>query len=197
VTVTAGLALAIGEYGLANHVDYLEGLSYLARHGEAFYPNQSVNGLMNRLWSLEDPGRYNNLDWREHSFPPYNPWVHATTLATSAILVAACFLRRRREVGAVDVCIVLLTATLASPIAWEHHYGILLPIYAVLLPAVLREPAPATKLFVLLAATPYNVAQSYLFFGAIAVLVLLYGVRGRPEELANPASAGSEGMRAR
>jgi hypothetical protein len=134
-------------------------------------------------------------------------------LATSAILIAACFLRRRREVGAVDVCIVLLTATLASPIAWEHHYGILLPIYAVLLPAVLREPAPATKLFVLgatyvltsnflqltnlLAATPYNVAQSYLFFGAIAVLVLLYGVRGRPEELANPASAGSEGMRAR
>lgn len=213
VTVTAGLALSIGEYGLANHVDYLNGLSYLARHGEAFYPNQSFNGLMNRLWSLEDPVRYNNLEWREHSFPPYNPSVYATTLATSAFLVVACFLRRRREVGAVDVCIVLLTATLASPIAWEHHYGILLPIYAVLLPALLRQPAPATKLVVLgatyvltsnlflfanlLATTPCNVAQSYLFFGAIAVLVLLYGVRNRSGELARPVSAGSEPTRAR
>jgi len=34
----------------------------------------------------------------------------------------------------------ILTCVMASPVAWEHHYGILMPFYAVLLPALVRRP---------------------------------------------------------
>src|SRR5262249_58972314 len=38
-----------------------------------------------------------------------------------------------------DFCTMGLSATVASPIAWEHHYGILLPIFSVLLLSTLRD----------------------------------------------------------
>jgi len=38
-----------GSLRWANHADYLRALSYMTKHGESYYANQSVNGLLNRL----------------------------------------------------------------------------------------------------------------------------------------------------
>lgn len=192
ITGALGLVLSVSQYGWANHFDYLKALSFMARHGEAFYPNQSVNGLMNRLWSIRSPDLYNNLQWRGHYFPPFNPWVYGATLTSSILLLAAAFFHPRARAETPGLCIIALSATLASPIAWEHHYGILLPLYAVLLPALWRKRSPPWKWVVLvasyvlasnfmpalnlLATTPLNVLQSYLFMAALAVLGLFYGL---------------------
>jgi len=36
--------VSVWRYGLHNHLAYLGVLSFLSRHGEQFYPNNSING---------------------------------------------------------------------------------------------------------------------------------------------------------
>ncbi|MCB1548565.1 MAG: DUF2029 domain-containing protein, partial [Hyphomicrobiaceae bacterium] len=85
----AGTWFSIRVIGLEHHLDYVAILSHLSRHGEAFYPNQSLNGLLNRLMSLADPVAYNNLTWAAGRFPPFTLWIYVATLAAGAVLVAA------------------------------------------------------------------------------------------------------------
>jgi branched-subunit amino acid ABC-type transport system permease component len=90
-----------------------------------------------------------------------------------------------------DFCTMGLSAVLASPIAWEHHYGILLPIFAVLLVGALESRpqiiAPgicyvlASNYFPitqLLAGSLLNVGQSYVLAAALVVIALLYRQQG-------------------
>ncbi len=193
-TVGIGLAASVYTFGWANHLDYLRVLSYLGERGEAYYPNQSVNGLLNRLMSVGDPQQYNNLKFEIEKFAPFNRWVYgATVVSSSAILLAAIAWRDRAENRVVDFCRMAASLTIASPIAWEHHYGIFLPIYAVMLPMVMQDRGRIFWLAVsyilvsnffpvtnLLASTYWNFAQSYLFIGAIILLVLLYTQRVAP-----------------
>ena len=77
-------------FGLANHLDYLPVLSHLAERGEAYYPNHSVNGLLNRLMSIGEPAALHNLEWGDGAFPPFNRWVYwTTTISSAAILLLA------------------------------------------------------------------------------------------------------------
>jgi hypothetical protein len=192
--VFGSLALiTLALYGLDNNLNYLDVLSYISRHGEAYYPNQSVNGLLNRLL---DNG--NNTDFQSGEFPPFNAVVYIATILTSLLIVGAALFWRAHEFkrdSTIDLLIAGLSFTIASPVAWEHHYGILMPVFAVLLPAMLRWPVlgtwslPVLGLAYVLTANFFNVAQkfagrplltpvqSYLFFGALIVLVLLYLVR--------------------
>jgi hypothetical protein len=180
-------------YGLDHNLNYLDVLSYVSRHGEAYYPNQSVNGLLNRLL---DNG--NNAEFLPGEFPPFNGVVYVGTIVTSLLIVAAAILWRTNEAdkdSTIDLLIAGLSFTIASPVAWEHHYGLLMPVFAVLLPALLGHPVlgrwslPVLGLAYMLTANFYNVAQkfagrplltpvqSYLLFGALIVLALLYLVR--------------------
>src|SRR5262249_59498792 len=85
------------------------------------------------------------------------------------------------------------TATMISPIAWEHHYGVFAPILAVLAPALLDMSQRRREVVVLgcvafvliaqyfapaqrLADTAWNPLQSYLFFGALLALTTAYSV---------------------
>ena len=78
-------ALSVAFYGLPNHIAHLEAPSFILRHGEAYAPNNSVNGILNRLL-LGGP----SLPWDEHAFAPHNPYVHAgTILATLGFLLVA------------------------------------------------------------------------------------------------------------
>jgi hypothetical protein len=190
VTSLVGLTLSISLFGVANHLDYLRVLSYLSRHGESYYPNQSMNGLLHRLLF-----NGNNLDWNEHAFPPYNGWVHAGTLLTSVVLLALALWAQRRDGSARDFAIMALTTTIASPVAWEHHYGILLPLYAFLVPT-LYERRSRWGLVVIgvsyvlcanffpvlnyLAPTGWNVLQSYLLAGGLLALACLYRISCLP-----------------
>jgi hypothetical protein len=189
-TGCAGLIASIVVFGWNNHFDYLPVLSYLAERGETYYPNHSVNGLLNRLMSIADPNLYRNLDWGDGSFPPFNRWVYWPTTISSAAILLIAILRRNRGRDPdrmIDFCTMAVSCTVASPIAWEHHYGILFPVYAVLLVSLLRSPARlwwlvvsyvlASNYFIatqLLAPTAWNVLQSYLLVAAGILLVLLH-----------------------
>ena len=133
VTIALGGLASLALFGVENHRDYLDVVAFMSRRGEGYFPNQSLNGLLNRLLR-----NGNNLEWMGASFAPYHPWVFWPTLVSSALLVAAALAppAPAQRGNAVDFSLLALTVTVASPIAWEHHYGILPPIYAATLAAV-------------------------------------------------------------
>jgi hypothetical protein len=188
--VLPAVALSIALYGWANHLDYLKLLSFLTQHSWAYYPNQSMNGLLNRWLFIGS-----NLVWDPH-YVDYSPLVTVGTMVTSGALIVAALFWRPRDAGrseVLDFCIAGLSLTLASPLAWEHHYGILAPILACMVPAAFgvtprRGVQIATgvafalssnvfQIAGLLADTRMNVLQSYLFAGALLTLALLYRLR--------------------
>jgi hypothetical protein len=195
-----GLLASVALFGLAPHLEYPSVLTFIARRGESFYPNQSVNGLLNRAL-----GNGQNLEWMEQ-MPASHPWVWAGTLASSLLLLGWALGRRPAaggesggadvSAGAADLAMIGVAATAASPIAWEHHYGALLPVFALLAPALHaarvfgRLTLPLLALAHLLAShtlrltdrladSPLNPLQSYILAGALIVLLLLDGLRRR------------------
>jgi alpha-1,2-mannosyltransferase len=202
------LGASVLAFGFASHVNYLEVLAYVSRLGEAYYPNQTLNGLVNRL--LQNGAI---LHWDPHAYPPYRPLVHGLTLLSSVALLGVGLLwpvRSALRGGALDLCAAALAVTMAAPIAWEHHYGLLLPVFAVLLPCALARPVfgratlPVLAGSYLLASqflpianrlahTPANVLMSGLFVAALCVLVvllrLLHGADAAPaSDAATPAT---------
>lgn len=195
---TIGLLAAVAVFGVQNHLDYASVLSFLSQRGEAYYPNQSINGLLNRalLIGVDPPTLI--LNFTHGEFAPFSPIVYGGTLLASAVLLSAALVRGRSERGgdrSLDFARMLLTITLASPIAWEHHYGVLPPIIATLafcvhgrhrfalLVASSWLAAMYLPITQELAATRFNVLQSYLLAAALALLALLHwpgqrGVRG-------------------
>ncbi len=193
--ITSGVTFAVlsltamGMYGFQNYIDYLPVISFLGKRGESFFPNQSVNGLMNRLLFNGD-----NLKWHADAFPPFNPVVYAVTLLAAILILGfALFWRMNKKANSFDLAILILSLTLSSPIAWEHHYGVLLPIFALITPVCIsQKPAGKyTSVYLLIAFfltsqrldftrvfadTYLNILQSYLFFGAVIMLWLLYRV---------------------
>jgi hypothetical protein len=93
----------------------------------------------------------------------------------------------------------------SSPIAWHHHYGVLALVFIVVLHAWMSDRAgwhkrlalagltlswtmvatfiPITNL---LADTPFNITQSYVFIGALILLGLIFW---RRREMAQPITA--------
>ncbi len=191
-------------YGFEHYLDYLPVLTFISHHGESYFPNQSINGLMNRLF---DTG--NNTFWVGDAFPAYIPIVYITTLVSGIALLATALLYRRGErASTIDLALMMLSLTMASPIAWEHHYGVLLPILAIAAPAALQRQALGRYTWaVLLAAfvlasgrydavnrladTPFNPLQSYLLFGAALTLLLLYRIQAKPQAAASYITAAA------
>ena len=150
-----------------------------------------MNGLLNRMLF-----NGNNLTWDAHSFAPYDQWVYlGTTLSSFFFVASALFWKRYRHQQAqlTDLSIAALSFTMASPVAWTHHYGIMLPIFALTLPATLAARLGASGLALLagsyvlssnyfqltndLGGTWLNLVQSYLFFGAVLLMICLYRLR--------------------
>lgn len=197
--ITLGGVIA---FSIENHIDYLNALSYLSQHGESYHHNQSLNGLLNRMFGVASPDLYNNLSliYLYQPFPPYNPWVYFPTLISSMLIIGLCLLVKRpatQEVILVDYCLMSLGLTLASPITWIYHYGLLLPISVVLLTLFclkLKETDATKILFRVFAVcflitslsipfveyvyhTYLNVVQSYYYFAALGMFLVLYLLR--------------------
>lgn len=185
--IVLGIAAACALHGTAWIGGYLSLLSFITEHGEAFFANQSANGL-----ALRWLGVGSNLEWDSAAYAPHHPLVHAVTLAAAIGFTALALSQALRRGGALDRAAAFAVAgiaiTIASPIAWEHHYGVLLPGYAVALVATLASPTPwRWRLLVasyLVAGnvisatnwlwnTPLNPLQSYVFFAAVALMALL------------------------
>jgi Glycosyltransferase family 87 len=196
---TLGL-LSLARYGLDAHLEYLKLLPLLSR-GEAYAPNQSLNGLLLRALHL---GANRSFSCQE--FGPEHPLVHFGTLAgTLGLMGFALFYKpgwHRNNPGA-SMGLAAVCFTLASPIAWEHHYGIMPPIFAVCLAALALGQGRTQRWqwFALgtawllsvrfaavgvLADTAANFLQSYLFFGGLTLIVVLHTLR-RPKSPEAPA----------
>jgi hypothetical protein len=187
VVIGMGLGVSLWRYGLHDHVEYLQVLSYIARRGESFYANQSVNGLLNRALF-----NGSNLEWQDHEFAPFHPVVYAGTMIAFVALGVASLRRPERNAGAtIDLATAALWVTLTAPVAWEHHYGILVPIYAAITPLVLarcplgRFTGAGLALSYLVAANYFqftnhfagtwlNPVQSYLLCAALLAWMMLY-----------------------
>jgi hypothetical protein len=189
ITVAAGILLSLWIFGIDNNLNYLRVLSFLSRHGESYYVNQSFNGLLHRLFENGEI-----VTFTKQSYPPFHSWVFAGTLLGSLSVMAITLLKGTESKGnQLDFSLVLLATTLAAPIAWEHHYAVLLPIYAYLVPWLMHTRASKRVWISLLLSyvltsnffaftreisdSPGNLLQSYLFFGAFIVFVLLYTLR--------------------
>ena len=189
-TGLAGGLLSLWLYGFGNHLAYLEVLSFLSRHGESFWANQSANGLLHRVF-----GSVGTREFDASGFPPYNLLVSGGTLIVSLALFAVFLLLRRgqgRAAALYDFLLAALVFTIASPIAWEHHYGVTLPMFAVLLWALLEKAPPRALtlwgaglavLFLMVAVRfvpikyapgPLHVLQSHIYIAALCLLALLW-----------------------
>lgn len=218
-TAAAGVLLSVARYGLKAHLDYLGVLSFLSQRGESYYPNQSVNGLLHRVLHTDD---FLNLDFT--SFPPFDRTVYGGSTAATLVFVALALLvalaGRRTSAPAVptpqsliaglDFGVGMLCFTVASPIAWDHHYGVLLPVYAlaVFMTLQLRRQVAIPILGTLavsyglmiselypslrpLAEGPLNVLYSYVLFAAVLLLACLLVLRHH--YIASSAAAGGRG----
>jgi alpha-1,2-mannosyltransferase len=180
IVLALGVATSLAVFGLQNHLDYRSVLRALSRSGESFLANQSFNGLLNRLYSVDDP-----MIWQPNRFPPFNPVVYTGTLVTSALLIGGCLLLPllgRGVSSLFDFLAAALTFTIASPIAWEHHYGILPVVYVATLFLLLNQEGStrrSVQLVMLTASfliTAHWFGGSWMLFGALALLGLIYWI---------------------
>jgi hypothetical protein len=132
--------LSILLYGWYNHLDYLKVLSFLSRRGEYQHLNQSIGGLLDR-WLYHGP----SLDRDplgaipQSAFPPYIPAVYFTVLVTSIVFLVLPFAVTVKGTDPtselIGFCMAATLFTMASPIAWVHHFNVLLPGYVVAIKA--------------------------------------------------------------
>jgi len=185
--------ISLSVFGLTAHLDYLHELSFLSRRGEAFIANNSVNGILNAVLGTAKP-----LVWDANGFPPFNAIVYLGSSASALVLIVVALWPRPRQNGLnglLDFTFAALAFTMAAPIAWEHHYGIMAPILATLFCLLAAAPESVqrrrqliafTAVFILSAvcvtsnqytvATPLNLAFGYLFFAGIGALAVLWWV---------------------
>jgi alpha-1,2-mannosyltransferase len=185
--------VSLAVFGWDNHIRYIGVIREIARVGETYWANQSVNGFMNRLLGNGEPVYFSLL-----GFAPYHRVVHAVTIGSSLVILGLAFYRRRAASKTnqnLDLAVIIVAATMASPVAWEHHYGAFLPLFALALPACLAGGLPTRLLGLALGASflAMGVAVlapdaffsprsrgwmgSHLFFGAALFYALLLYLR--------------------
>jgi hypothetical protein len=189
VALGVGGAVSLAAFGVRNNLDYLGVLAGLSRKAQSHYANQSIFGLLNRaIFNGE------NMPYHPYVYPPFVPWVYAVTLATTVLLVllTLAYPWRQRAGGMADLAAIGVVSVIATPMAWEHHYGVMLPLFVWLWFAVYRRGSGSAWALALawvmiadflspfnfFAAVPVaNLLQSYMFFGALLLLGLLLRTR--------------------
>lgn len=193
-------------FGISEHLDYLSVLSYIGSHGEVYWPNQSMNGLLNRLYSDVDP-----LVFQLHSYAPYSRVVYVGTLVSTFVIVTFSLVFRpswvhsglgsaKKDESFYDISTMLVALTIASPVAWEHHYGVVWPIFVVAFLSTIKKlqtDFDRTTFITLcmlsvsyllvsnfftafsesFSSPPLNLVQSYIYFGGLLLLTSIIGLR--------------------
>lgn len=198
-SLLAGTLWATAVYGLSDTLDYLTVLRHLSQRGESYVGNQSVNGLLNRLVGHDL--------MLERELPPFHPLVYGGTVVTSVILMGLSLFGPIRVKGQpIDLFIASLTSVLAAPVAWRHHYSILLPVFGMLFVSAVRRPVWGRWTLPYLCAcyaaigiyqgtlhglkdSWLNVLQSYTLFGGLGLLLYLYRLAREPHPQLRGGSA--------
>lgn len=187
------LCASIAVFGWPDHVAYLRVMSFVSRRGEAFYPNQAFGGAVQRWLGSTD-----SLRWSDTEYPPFDPMIYGLTTAVAVALVGLVLWRPPRPStpgDGLDLGVFTLALTIGSPLAWEHHYGVMLPIFAVTLAAAVAGGVGRLAYVALAASyvlsanvfaftndfsrTPLRILQSPLLAGALVLLALIYYVGAR------------------
>ncbi len=199
VTLGVGAAVSFAVFGVQNNLDYIGVMAGLSRKAQSHYANQSMFGLLNRaIFNGE------NLPYHPYVYPPFVPWVYYVTLATTAALVVwvLAYPWQKRSGGMADLSAIGVVCVIGTPMAWEHHYGVMLPIFVWLWFAIYRHGVGSVWTlalsFVLIAdfLSPFNffaavpvanVLQSYMYFGALLLIGLLMRNQGPMGDATIPA----------
>jgi hypothetical protein len=158
-------------FGFSPWRTYLTDIMPVISSGYAFYPNQSVNGIVHR-WLGHPP---------VFEFMPFSkPVFIATWTATLFFAVLALWPRspillkkkipsmtgspdcRMTLIRALDLALAVLCITLMSPIAWEHHY------------------AWTIVLFVMIVIATREVSSSNISMGMLSLAFVLLGTYWLP-----------------
>jgi alpha-1,2-mannosyltransferase len=199
-TVVPAVVVSCFRYGLSSYVDYLKVLSMLSRQAEAINSNQSLAGLLHRF--VDPAAATYFIDAIGSPLPPFRWGVYAASTIAAICIVLLAFAARVSKLRgnaerSIDLSAVIVASTIASPVAWNHHYGALLPVFAAVLPAVLRPPG-GSRLFTVMTAVAFlaigvelspadalfqspwlALITSHIFFGGVLLLVVLVAARRR------------------
>lgn len=178
VSAIVGLVVTTGASmwyaGIWNCRDYVFETLPVLSAGYAYFPNQSINGMLHRLFTQTDPETYN--------LAPAVGWIKTASavfgLALLAIAAVGC--RRRREAAGDDALVLkyalaITAATIASPVCWMHHLTALLIAFAAGVGYLRANPAARTRVVdaLMLASfllTGFFFDTRHLGNGAIALL---------------------------
>jgi alpha-1,2-mannosyltransferase len=199
VTGLVLFAISVAVFGLHNNLDFLKVLSSLSHKAQSHYGNQSMFGTVNRMIFNGE-----NLGYTPYVYTPYIPWVYRLTVATAIILLAlALFFPWGKLKGSTaDLSAIGLVSVASSPMAWEHHYGIVLAIFAWLWFSYgeFQSARPwLTGLAFFLTCNElsgfnflwhyrgWNLLQSYIYLGALLLLGILMTLARRVTRGVEPA----------
>jgi alpha-1,2-mannosyltransferase len=176
------ITMSVVVFGWHNNLDYIGVLAGLSHKAQSHYANQSMFGTINRMIFNGE-----NIQYTPYVYTPYIAWVYRVTVITSLLLVGGVLVYpwRRLRGSTADIAAMGIVSVAASPMAWEHHYGILFPIavWAWFAYGCWMRERPwvlAIAVFLCLNFLPafnylsgergWNVLQSYLYFGALLLM---------------------------
>lgn len=176
------IAASVAVFGWHNNLDYIGVLAGLSHKAQSHYANQSMFGTINRMIFNGE-----NIQYTPYVYTPYIPWVYRVTVATSLVLVGAMLVYPWKKLrgSTADIAAMGIASVAASPMAWEHHYGIVVGIaaWAWFAHACWWRKRPwvlGAAVFLCLNFLPafnyladkrgWNILQSYLYFGALMLM---------------------------
>jgi hypothetical protein len=206
VLITASVAV----FGWHNNLDYLGVLAGLSHKAQSHYANQSMFGTINRMIFNGE-----NIGYTPYVYTPYIPWVYRVTVGTTLVLVGAVLVYPWKKLrgSTADIAAMGIALVAASPMAWEHHYGIVVGIaaWAWFAHACWMKERPwvlGAAVFLCCNFLPafnylsdkrgWNVLQSYLYFGALLLMGWLMHLSrgaGAESELISEARAKADSLR--
>lgn len=195
--VVCGAVLVLGAaavFGWRNNLDYIGVLAGLSHKAQSHYANQSMFGTLNRMIFNGE-----NLGYTPYVYTPYIPWVYRATVATSLLLVGVVLVYPWRKLSGstADIAAMGIASVAASPMAWEHHYGIVvgIAVWAWFAHGCWMRQRPwvlGVAVFLCCNFLPafnylwnragWNLLQSYLYLGALLLMGWLMHLARSGEE---------------
>jgi hypothetical protein len=181
ITFLSGVSLSAVIFGWHNTLEYVRVLQYLAPRGDSMFWNQSLNGLLHRVMHVGSPVT------SFYGYPPFNRTIYLATIVSSVTLVLLALaipVLRRMTSTTLDFLVYAMACTMASPIVWQHHYGVFFLVFLLWIPQAMQSRRALIFLvpiyflmtdtwapFTPLMFTPWSFPISHVYFGGLALFL--------------------------